>query len=103
MGRHALADDAMPRKMNAQASNAMTELNQMLTIAGGILIAGAIAFIFFLGWTLTTARFSTILLRLIGLILMAAIAALAFWLVFMRTGVLTWSEMLSMAPGFPQP
>ena len=98
-----LAGRRMARGTNAQASNAMAELNEMLIIAGGILIAGAIAFAFFLGWTLTTARFSTILLRLIGLILMAGIAALAFWLVFMRTGVITWSEMLSMAPGFSQP
>jgi hypothetical protein len=81
----------------------MTELNEMLTIAGGILIAGAIAFAFFLGWTLTSARFASILLRLIGLILMAGIAALAFWLVFIRTGVLTWSEIVSLVPGFSQP
>jgi hypothetical protein len=81
----------------------MQDLNEMLIIAGGILIAGAIAFVFFLGWTLTTARFASVLLRLIGLLLMAGIAALAFWLIFMRTGVVSWGEVVATFGGYAAP
>ena len=92
-----------PNGATASRVDGLQALNEMLIIAGGILIAGAIAFVFFLGWTLTTARFASVLLRLLGLLLMAAVGALAFWLVFMRTGVLSWGDIVSIVGDHAQP
>ena len=74
------------------------ELNEMLTIAGGVLIAGAIGFGFYLGWTLTTARFASWLLRFLGFLMMIATVALSFWLVFVRTAVVPWHDLVNLFP-----
>jgi hypothetical protein len=79
----------------------MQELNQMLTIAGGLIIAGAIGLVFSLGWGLTTAsdRYSSRWFqRFFGFLLIIATVALSFWIVFIRTGVLSWGDLAELLP-----
>ena len=81
----------------------MQELNQMLTIAGGVIIAGVIAFAFSLGWTLTfSSRSAPWRLRffgfLFGFLILIATSVLSLWIVFIRTGVLSWNDLASLLP-----
>jgi hypothetical protein len=81
----------------------MQEINQMLTIAGGVIIAGVIAFAFSLGWTLTfdsrSAPWWLYFFRFFsGLLMLIATGVLSFWIVFIRTGVLSWHDLASLLP-----
>jgi glucan phosphoethanolaminetransferase (alkaline phosphatase superfamily) len=79
----------------------MQELNQMLTIAGGVIIAGAIALVFSIGWRLTTAsdRYSSRWVqRLFGVLILIATLAASFWIVFIRTGVPSWGDVAHLLP-----
>ena len=63
----------------------MRELDQMLTIAGGLIIAGAIGLLFSFGWSLLTAsdRYSARWAqRLFGTIIVISALVAAFWIVF---------------------
>ena len=79
----------------------MQQLNQMLTIAGGLIIAGSIGLVFSLGWALTTAsdRYSSRWFqRFFGFLLILATVALSFWIVFIRTGALSWNDLAAFLP-----
>jgi hypothetical protein len=79
----------------------MQELDQMLTIAGGVIIAGAIGLVFSLGWGLVAAsdRYSSRWLqRLFGALVVISALAVAFWIVFIRTGVLSWNDVVRYLP-----
>jgi hypothetical protein len=79
----------------------MQQLNQMLTIAGGVIIAGAIGLVFSLGWGLAAAsdRYSSRWLqRLFGVLVVISALAVAFWIVFIRTGALSWNDVVRLLP-----
>ena len=79
----------------------MQTLNQMLTIAGGVIIAGAIGLVFSFGWGLTTVsdRYSSRWMqRFFGLLLLLATIAVSFWIVFVRTGVVSWNDAVNLFP-----
>ena len=79
----------------------MQELNQMLTIAGGLIIAGAIGLVFSLGWELATAsdRYaSRWAQRLFGIVIVISTVAASFWIVFIRTDVVSWYELAHLLP-----
>ena len=73
----------------------------MLTIAGGLLIAGAIGLVFSLGWALATAsdRYtSRWVQRLFGILIVISTWAASFWIVFIRSGVLSWDDLAHLLP-----
>lgn len=79
----------------------MLELDQMLTIAGGVIIAGAIGFVFSLGWALATTSdgySSRWLQRLFGILIVISALAASFWIVLIRTGVLSWDDLAHLLP-----
>jgi hypothetical protein len=79
----------------------MQELNQMLTIAGGVIIAGAIGLVFSLGWELATAsdRYaSRWAQRLLGIAIVLSMLAASFWIVFIRTGIISWYDLVQLLP-----
>lgn len=79
----------------------MRELDQMLTIAGGLIIAGAIGLLFSFGWSLLTAsdRYSARWAqRLFGTIIVLTALVAAFWIVFIRTGVMSVDELKELLP-----
>ena len=79
----------------------MRELDQMLTIAGGLIIAGAIGLLFSFGWSLLTAsdRYSARWAqRLFGTIIVISALVAAFWIVFIRSGVMSVDELKELLP-----
>jgi hypothetical protein len=79
----------------------MQELNQMLTTAGGVIIAGAIGLVLSLGWRLITQSdnySSRWVQRLFGLLIVVSMCALSFWIVFIRTGVVRWDDLARLLP-----
>ena len=79
----------------------MRELDQMLTIAGGLIIAGAIGLLFSFGWSLLTAsdRYSARWAqRLFGTVIVISALAAAFWIVFIRTGAVSWDDLVRLLP-----
>ena len=79
----------------------MRELDQMLTIAGGLIIAGAIGLLFSFGWSLLTAsdRYSgRWAQRLFGTVIVISALAAAFWIVFIRSGLISVDELKELLP-----
>lgn len=79
----------------------MRELDGMLTIAGGLIIAGAIGLLFSFGWSLLTAsdRYSARWAqRLFGTIIVISALVAAFWIVFIRSGVMSVDELKELLP-----
>jgi hypothetical protein len=73
----------------------------MLTIAGGLIIAGAIGLPFWFGWSLLTAsdRYSARWAqRLFGTIIVISALVAAFWIVFIRSGVMSVDELKELLP-----
>jgi hypothetical protein len=73
----------------------------MLTIAGGLIIAGAIGLLFSFGWSLLTAsdRYSARWAqRLFGTVTVISTLAAAFWIVFIRSGVVSVDELKGLLP-----
>ena len=82
----------------------MQELNQMLTTAGGVIIAGTIGLVFLFGWTLITRLdnySSRWVQRLFGLLIVVSMCVLSFWIVFIRTRVLRWEDLAHILPPPP--
>lgn len=79
----------------------MRELDQMLTIAGGLIIAGSIGLLFSFGWSLLTtsdrysARWAQ---RLFGILIVISTLAASFWIIFIRSGVVSWDELRELLP-----
>jgi NADH:ubiquinone oxidoreductase subunit 6 (subunit J) len=77
------------------------ELDQMLTVAGGLIIAGTIGMLFSFGWSLLTsedrysARWAQ---RLFGTVIVLTALVAAFWIVFIRSGVISMDELKELLP-----